>query len=190
LIFQISSPPPTAVPQPSPQTSPIYTHNPSEMTSQTLYDDPLSRNGYKVRLLLSHLGSNVRVVTVDITKRDTRTPQFLAKNPAGRIPLLELSDGTCLPESGAILCFLAEGTRFLPSEPMARAQVLRWMFYEQNQVRIGRSSVNIIHLIHFWESLFRFCGNLYLQIECTIGTARFYKKFGLDKRSPKSTPTG
>ncbi len=111
----------------------------SSQSSSTLYDDPLSRNGYKVRLLLSHLGSDIglRVVNVDITKGDTRTPAFLSKNAAGRIPLLELADGkTCLPESGAILCYLAEGTKFLPSERMARAQVLRWMFYEQNQVRI------------------------------------------------------
>ncbi|MGC2855021.1 glutathione S-transferase family protein [Novispirillum sp. DQ9] len=97
-----------------------------------LYDNHLSRNGYKIRLLLSHLGRAFEYVEVDITTGQSRVPAFLAKNPAGRIPVLELDDGTLLPESGAILWHLAEGTALLPADTLDRAQTLRWMFFEQN----------------------------------------------------------
>jgi glutathione S-transferase len=96
-----------------------------------LYDFLESGNGYKVRLLLHQLGVPFERIELDITKGATRTPEFLAKNPNGRIPTLELEDGTFLPESNAILWYLAEGTRFLPAERLARAQVLAWMFFEQ-----------------------------------------------------------
>ena len=96
-----------------------------------LYDYLESGNGYKVRLLLHQLGIPFERVELDITKGETRTPGFLAKNPNGRIPTLELEDGTCLPESNAILWYLAEGTRFLPEDRLARAQVLAWMCFEQ-----------------------------------------------------------
>jgi len=68
---------------------------------------------------------------VDSTKGETRTPEFLARNPNGKIPLLESDDGRYLPESNAILCYLAEGTEFLPVERWARAEVLQWMFWDQ-----------------------------------------------------------
>jgi glutathione S-transferase len=68
---------------------------------------------------------------VDILGGDTQTPAFLAKNPNGKIPVLELEDGTCLWESNAILNFLADGSEFLPSEPRLRTQVLQWQFFEQ-----------------------------------------------------------
>lgn len=97
----------------------------------TLYDNLSSGNGYKVRLLLHQLDIPYRRIELDIDKRETRTPEFLAKNPNGRIPTLELEDGTCLPESNAILCYLAEGTPLLPAERLARAQGLAWMFFEQ-----------------------------------------------------------
>ena len=96
-----------------------------------LYDYLESGNGYKVRLLLHQLGIPFERVELDIVKGETRTPAFLAKNPNGRIPTLELEDGTCLPESNAILWYLAEGTPFLPEERLARAQVLSWMCFEQ-----------------------------------------------------------
>src|SRR3546814_10723679 len=76
-----------------------------------LYDDPDSGNGYKVRLMLHLLGIPHEVVEVDAIRGETRKPPFLAKNPNGRIPLLELEDGTFLPESNAILFYLAEGSR-------------------------------------------------------------------------------
>ena len=97
-----------------------------------LYDNIESRNGYKVVLLLNHLGRPFERVEVDIFKGESRTPEFLAKNPAGKIPALELDDGTVLAESGAILWYLAEGTDFLPEDPIDRAQVLRWICFEQN----------------------------------------------------------
>src|SRR5512134_2353238 len=96
-----------------------------------LYDYLSSGNGYKVRLVLHQLGVPFELVLLDILKGETRTPAFLAKNPNGRIPTLELDDGTCLAESDAILWYLAEGTTFLPDERLPRAQVLQWMFFEQ-----------------------------------------------------------
>ena len=96
-----------------------------------LYDNRTSGNGYKPRLLLAHLGTAFERIEVDIDKRESRTPAFLEKNPNGRIPVLELEDGTCIAESNAILFYLAEGSRFLPSERLARALTLQWMFFEQ-----------------------------------------------------------
>ena len=96
-----------------------------------LYDYLPSGNGYKVRLLLSQLGIPFTLIEKDIAKGETRTPEFLALNPNGRIPVLELDDGRHLSESDAILFYLAEGTPFLPEERFARADVLRWMFFEQ-----------------------------------------------------------
>ncbi len=97
-----------------------------------LYDNVESRNGYKVVMLLNHLGTPFERVEVDIFKGESRRPAFLAKNPAGRVPALELEDGTVLAESGAILWYLAEGTAFLPENRIGRAQVLRWICFEQN----------------------------------------------------------
>ena len=96
-----------------------------------LYDNHLSGNGYKPRLLLAHLGRAYERVEVDTLKGGSRTPEFLARNPNGRIPVLELDDGVCLAESNAILFYLAEGSRFLPSDRLARALTLQWMFFEQ-----------------------------------------------------------
>jgi glutathione S-transferase len=97
----------------------------------TLYDYLDSGNGYKIRLLLALLDRPYRWVELDILAGATRVPAFLAKNPNGRIPTLQLEDGTCLAESNAILWYLAEGTRFIPADPLGRAQVLQWMFFEQ-----------------------------------------------------------
>jgi len=96
-----------------------------------LYDFLESGNGYKVRLLLHQLKVPFERIELDITKGETRTPDFLAKNPNGRIPTLELEDGTFLFESNAIQFYLAEGTPFLPDDRLGRAQVLQWMFFEQ-----------------------------------------------------------
>ena len=96
-----------------------------------LYDNHISGNGYKPRLLLAHLGRAFERIEIDIDNGGSRTPDFLKKNPNGRIPVLELEDGACLAESNAILFYLAEGSRFLPSDRLARAQTLQWMFFEQ-----------------------------------------------------------
>jgi glutathione S-transferase len=97
-----------------------------------LHDNLSSGNGYKVRLLLAQLGIPFERIEYDIDRGETRTPQFLEKiNPNGRVPVLETDGGELLPESNAILFFLAEGTPFLPEGPFERARVLRWMFFEQ-----------------------------------------------------------
>jgi glutathione S-transferase len=103
-----------------------------------LYDSTIpSGNGYKVSLMLSHLGNAVPVTELDILvdPPETRRPAHLARNPNGRIPLLELDDGSYLAESNAILFFLATGlaggTPYLPDDALGRARALQWMFFEQ-----------------------------------------------------------
>jgi len=98
----------------------------------TLYSMQSSGNSYKVRMLLARLGIRYRLVETDIFKGENRTPEFLQKNPDGHVPVLELPDGRYLAESNAILFYLAEGTPYLPADPLDRAEVLRWMFYEQH----------------------------------------------------------
>ena len=96
-----------------------------------LYDYLASGNAYKVRLLLHQLGIPFERVETDIVRGETRTPEFLARNPNGRIPTLELEDGTHLAESNAILFYIAEGTPFLPATRFERALVLQWLCFEQ-----------------------------------------------------------
>ena len=96
-----------------------------------LYDYLDSGNGYKIRLLLAQLGRAYRWEELDILRGHSRTADFLAKNPNGRIPTLQLDDGTCLAESDAILWYLADGTPYLPTDKLERAKVLQWMFFEQ-----------------------------------------------------------
>lgn len=97
----------------------------------TVYGMKASGNCYKLALLLEQLGRPYRWVEVDSVNGQTRTPEFLAKNPNGKVPLLELADGRLLPESDAILCYLAEGSDLLPADAWQRAQVLQWLFFEQ-----------------------------------------------------------
>ncbi|NOK34911.1 glutathione S-transferase family protein [Corallococcus exercitus] len=99
-----------------------------------LYDYLPSANGYKVRTLLAQLGLAYELVPVDIFAGESHTADFHAKNPDGRIPVLEPEPGRFLAESNAILLFLAEGTRLMPDDRFARAQVHQWMFFEQNAV--------------------------------------------------------
>jgi len=109
-----------------------------------LYDYWESGNGYKVRLLMSQLGIEHERIELDILRGETRTPGYLAKNPNGRIPLLELDDGRRLAESNAIQWYLADGTPLLPDDAFARAQVLQWMFFEQY------SHEPYIAVVRFW----------------------------------------
>jgi glutathione S-transferase len=99
-----------------------------------LYDFLPSGNGYKVRLALRWLGIGFEYREIDILKGESRTPPFLAKNPFGQIPVLELDDGACLRESSAILMYLAEGTPLLPADKLLRTRVLEWMAFEQTHV--------------------------------------------------------
>lgn len=97
----------------------------------TVYGDYNSGNCYKIKLMLHLLDIAYEWRPVDILKGETQTAEFLAMNPNGKIPVLQLDDGSYLWESNAILNFLADGTAFLPSEPRLRTQVLQWQFFEQ-----------------------------------------------------------
>jgi len=99
-----------------------------------LYDHPASGNCMKARILLRQLEIPYESVPVDLFRRETRTPEHMARNPDGRVPVLELDSGHMIPESGAILLYLAEGTPLLPDDRLARAAVHQWMFFEQNQI--------------------------------------------------------
>src|SRR3954465_7149819 len=96
-----------------------------------LYESAISGNCYKVRLLLSQLGVPFKRIEHDLARGEARTPEFRAKFPLGRVPAVELADGQVLAESNAILWYFGEGTRFVPSDPLARARCLQWMFWEQ-----------------------------------------------------------
>ena len=97
----------------------------------TVYGMADSGNCYKVKLALEQLGKPYRWVEVDSSQGGTRTKEFLAMNPNGRVPTLQLEDGGFLPESNAILYYLAEGTPLLPADKLGRARALQWMFFEQ-----------------------------------------------------------
>ena len=97
----------------------------------TVYGMADSGNCYKVKLTLEQLALPYRWVEVDTARGETRSLKFLAMNANGKVPTLALEDGTFLPESNAILFYLADGSRLLPAERLARARVLQWMFFEQ-----------------------------------------------------------
>ena len=90
-----------------------------------LYDSMPSGNCYKVRLMLAHLGVSYQRTEIDVVSSEPRPAGFLAANPSGRVPFLELDDGRSLAESNAILWFLGEGTSMLPDDPYLRAQALQ-----------------------------------------------------------------
>ncbi|HEU0304374.1 MAG TPA: glutathione S-transferase family protein [Gaiellaceae bacterium] len=96
-----------------------------------LYNSQRSGNCYKVRLLLGQLGMPFERVEVDVVDRQGRAELLGDKNPALRVPVLQLDDGRHLAESNAILWYLADGTDYLFDDPYERAQVLQWMFFEQ-----------------------------------------------------------
>jgi glutathione S-transferase len=96
-----------------------------------LYDSAVSGNCYKVRLLLAHLGIPYERREVSVVDRSNRPELLGGLNPALRVPTLVLDDGRALGESGAILWYFGEGTRFVPEDRYERAQVLQWMFFEQ-----------------------------------------------------------
>ena len=97
-----------------------------------LHDSLSSGNGYKVRLLLAQLGVTFEWIEYDLEKGETRTPWFLEKvSSNGRIPVLETEGGEFLPESNAILFYLADGTPLFPDGRLERARLLQWMFFEQ-----------------------------------------------------------
>jgi glutathione S-transferase len=99
-----------------------------------LYEHPTSGNCLKCRLVLRELELPYESISIDLFLGETRTPTHFARNPDGRIPVLELDSGETISESNAILLYLAEGTHLLPEEPVARAHVHQWMFFEQNRI--------------------------------------------------------
>jgi glutathione S-transferase len=99
-----------------------------------LYDHPASGNCMKARILLRQLELPFELVTVDLFKGETRTDEHFARNPDGRIPVLELESGDTIAESGAILTHLGDRTPYLPDERMARTRVAQWMLFEQNRI--------------------------------------------------------
>lgn len=113
----------------------------------TLYSMQSSGNCYKPRLLMHQLGVDFRLVETDSGTGQTRTPEFLALNPNGRVPLLILPDGRKLSESNAMLLYLAEGTKYLPEDRYDRAVVDQWLFFEQYEheptVAVARSWITV-----------------------------------------------
>lgn len=99
-----------------------------------LYDYLPSQNAWKVRLLLSHLGLAYERVPVSIFEGESHTEEFLQKNPAGAVPVLEIEPGRCIAESNAILCYLAEGTPYFPDDRFEHAKVMQWLFFEQSYI--------------------------------------------------------
>jgi glutathione S-transferase len=122
-----------------------------------LYEHPSSGNCLKIRILLRQLERPYESVTVDLFRGETRTAEHFARNPDGRIPVLETDEGELIPESAAILLHLAEGSPLLPAAgSIERARVHQWMFFEQNR------------------------------IEADLSVARFWKQVGRDAKIPEA----
>lgn len=115
-----------------------------------VYGDYRSGNCYKVKLMLNLLGIPYEWIAIDILKGETQTEAFLAKNPNGKIPVLEFEDGTCLWESNAILNYLANDSQFLPTEPRLRTQVLQWQFFEQYS---HEPSIAVARFIRLYQNM-------------------------------------
>lgn len=107
----------------------------------TLYDYLPSQNGYKIRLLLGHLGRPYRSEYVSIFEGHGQRPAYLAINPTGAVPAIRLDDGRTLAESNAILQFLADGTRYLPGDAFGRAKVAQWLSFEADYVQATMGSL-------------------------------------------------
>jgi glutathione S-transferase len=97
----------------------------------TIYGDTQSGNCYKVQLVCQLLNIDHQWIDVDILAGDTKSDDFLKKNPNGKIPLLELDSGETLSESNAIINYLAFGSDLYPNDRLAQARVLQWQFFEQ-----------------------------------------------------------
>jgi glutathione S-transferase len=129
-----------------------------------LYSFAPSGNSYKARLLMTQLGLPFELVECDVLQQGTRTPEYLAKNPNGKVPLLELEPNVFLSESGAMLLYLADGTDLLPSDKYLRAQVHQWMFFGQFSldpnlarprffISIAKQPEKVQHLLESWYNL-------------------------------------
>jgi glutathione S-transferase len=115
----------------------------------TLYSMQRSGNSYKVRLALARLGIPYKLVEVDVVKGESRTPEFLSKNPSGQVPLLEVAPNRYLAESNAILWYVAGGSTLAPEDRIERAEALQWMFFEQHSLEPN------IGAAYFWLVLIK-----------------------------------
>ena len=113
----------------------------------TLYSMQRSGNSYKARLALAQLRVPYRLVEIDILKGESHTPEFLAKNPNGQVPLLEVAPGRYLAESNAILWYIAGGSALAPEDRIDRAEAMQWMFFEQHSLEPN------IGAAYFWLAL-------------------------------------
>ncbi len=113
----------------------------------TLYSMQRSGNSYKVRLALARLGIPHKLVEIDILQGESRTPEFLAKNPNGQVPLLEVAPNRYLAESNAILWYVAGGSTLAPEDRIERAEAMQWMFFEQHSLEPN------IGAAYFWLAL-------------------------------------
>jgi glutathione S-transferase len=111
-----------------------------------LYDSRYSGNCWKVRILLNQLELPFERVTLDLAKGEAAEPAFRQKSRYARVPALEFEDGRTLVESGAILLYLAEGSRFIPEDPFLRADMLGWMFFEQADIQKPIAVPRVYHL--------------------------------------------
>jgi glutathione S-transferase len=111
-----------------------------------LYEHATSGNCLKCRLLLRELGVGYESVSVDLFLGETRTPEHFARNPDGRIPVLELDSGETISESGAILLYLAQGTPLLPADAVSIAHVHQWLFFEQNRIEADLAVARFMRL--------------------------------------------
>jgi glutathione S-transferase len=121
-----------------------------------LYEHPASGNCMKARILLRHLDIPYESVVLDIFEGEATEPAHLARNPSGEVPTLELENGQFVAQSAAVLLYLAEGTPYLPGDPVERAHVYQWLFFEQNGIEPG------------------------------IATTRYWKWRGRDKEKPEA----
>ena len=119
-----------------------------------------SGNCYKARLTLAQLGVPAELVDVDILGGESRTDALLGTlNPNGRVPVLEIDERTALPESDAIIWYFAQSTRLVPTDKLARARVLQWMFFEQY------SHEPYIATVRYWVHIVRDADGFARQIE-------------------------
>ena len=121
-----------------------------------LYEHPASGNCMKARILLRHLDIPYESVVLDIFEGEATEPEHLARNPSGEVPTLELENGQFVAQSAAVLLYLADGTPYLPADPVERAHVYQWLFFEQNGIEPG------------------------------IATTRYWKWRGRDKEKPEA----
>jgi glutathione S-transferase len=113
-----------------------------------IYGDLNSGNCLKVKWVSDALALPYRWIAIDMMKGETRTAEFLGKNPAGQVPVVEFDDGRTLAQSNAIIRYLAQGSRFIPTDPFLAAKMDEWLFWEQysHEPYIGVARFEMVYL--------------------------------------------